>query len=124
MSHNISKIFYINLNKRADHNLQIEEELKSYGLIDNSERFEAIETKGFGVLGCAQSHLATNELAKERGRKSALTFEDDFYLSFPKKSWRKLERLFAEKPDFEVVALSCLAEKVELCEAQPTPKRA
>ena len=51
MSHNISKIFYINLNKRTDRKEQIEEELKNYGLLENSERFEAIETKGFGILG-------------------------------------------------------------------------
>ena len=117
MSHNIYKIFYINLNKRVDRKEQIEEELKNYGLIDNSERFEAIETKGFGILGCTQSHLATYKLAKERGYKNVLIFEDDFYFVISKEELEEqLERLFTEKPDFDVVMLSYLAEKMEPCE--------
>ena len=63
MSHNIDKIYYINLNKRTDRREQIEKELNEFGL--NYERFEAIETHGFGIHGCGLSHLAVLKLAKE-----------------------------------------------------------
>ena len=55
MSENIDKIIYINLNKRTDRRIQIEAELNDYDL--KYERFEAIETPGFGILGCGLSHL-------------------------------------------------------------------
>ena len=58
---NISEIFHINLNKRADRKEQIEEELKNHGVIDSSECFDAIKTKGFGILGCTRSRLATDK---------------------------------------------------------------
>tara|TARA_B100000513_G_C11861350_1_gene172846 strand:+ start:449 stop:799 length:351 start_codon:yes stop_codon:yes gene_type:complete len=44
-----------------------------------------------------------------------LTFEDDFYFVASKEELEEqLERLFAEKPDFDAVTLSRLAEKMEL----------
>ena len=60
MSENIDKIIYINLNKRADRKEQIEHELNAFDL--SYERFEAIETNGFGCLGCGLSHLAVLHL--------------------------------------------------------------
>lgn len=76
MSTNIDKIIYINLNKRIDRRTDIEKDLNDFNL--EYERFEAIETPGFGILGCGQSHLAVLKLAKERGYKNILIFEDDF----------------------------------------------
>lgn len=118
MSDNISRVFYINLRKRPDRKEQIEEELKNYGLIDNSERFEAIETNGFGILGCTQSHLATYKLAKERGYKNVLILEDDFYFVISKEELEEqIKRLFTEKPDFDVVMLSYNVDKMGPCES-------
>ena len=46
-----------------------------------------------------------------------LIFEDDFYFVISKEELEEqLERLFTEKPDFDVVMLSYLAEKMEPCE--------
>ena len=58
MSENIDKIIYINLNKRIDRRAEIEQELNAFNL--PFERFEAIATPGFGILGCGQSHLAVS----------------------------------------------------------------
>jgi len=77
MSNNIDKIIYINLDKRQDRKTEIENELISKELL-NFERFRAIETSGFGILGCSHSHLEVLKLAKERGYKNVLIIEDDF----------------------------------------------
>jgi len=77
MTQYIDKIFYINLERRVDRREEIEHELMMKDLL-KFERFPAIETPGFGALGCAQSHLDVLKLAKERGYKNVLILEDDF----------------------------------------------
>lgn len=73
----IDKIVYINLNKRKDRKEKITNELDDYGLA--YERFEAIETPGFGILGCGLSHLQVLESAKANETiKNILIMEDDF----------------------------------------------
>lgn len=52
MSNNIDKIYYINLEKRTDRKEQIETQLNIFSL--EYERFNAIETPGFGILGCTK----------------------------------------------------------------------
>ena len=76
MSDKIDKIIYINLKKRTDRRQQIEEDLTALQL--KYERFDAIETPGFGLLGCGLSHLSVLKLAKERAYKNVLILEDDF----------------------------------------------
>lgn len=56
MSKYIDKIVYINMDKREDRRFEVENELNSHGWT-NYERFQAIETNGFGILGCSKSHL-------------------------------------------------------------------
>jgi glycosyl transferase family 25 len=92
MSHNIDKIFYINLEKRKDRREEIEKELDTFGL--NYERFEAIETPGFGILGCGISHLSVLKLAKERKYKNILILEDDFTFIVSKEEFEKSLNLF------------------------------
>ena len=75
MSNNIDKIFYINLDKRTDRKEEIENELKRMDL--TAERYPAIYTPNSGIVGCGYSHLNVLKLAKERGYKNVLIFEDD-----------------------------------------------
>ena len=82
MSVNIDHIFYINLDKRKDRRVEIEQELNKMEL--PFERFKAIETPGRGILGCGLSHLSVFKLAKERKYKNVLIFEDDFYFLISK----------------------------------------
>ena len=81
MTENISHIFYINLEKRIDRRIQIEDELTKMGF--KFERFNAIENTHNG-LGCCYSHLKIIKTAKERGYKNVLIFEDDFIFEVSK----------------------------------------
>jgi hypothetical protein len=72
----IDHVFYINLDRRTDRRDHIEKTLREYGL-DRFERFSAISHE-FGIVGCTKSHQMVYKLAKERGYKNVLIFEDDF----------------------------------------------
>ena len=105
MSNNIDKIIYINLAKRLDRREQIEDELDKFGL--KYERFEAIETPEFGILGCGLSHLAVLKLAKERGYQNILILEDDFTFLVEKEEFEtNLAHFFEEKIDYNVCMIS------------------
>ena len=112
MSHNIDKIYYINLNKRTDRREQIEKELNEFGL--NYERFEAIETHGFGIHGCGLSHLAVLKLAKENNYENVLILEDDFTFLVSKDEFeQQLTSFFDLKLPFDVLMLSYLLKHTE-----------
>ena len=105
MSNNIDKIIYINLAKRGDRREQIEDELDKFGL--KYERFEAIETLDFGLLGCLISHLSVLKLAKERGYKNILILEDDFTFLVEKEVFENnLNNFFEQKIDYNVCMIS------------------
>jgi GR25 family glycosyltransferase involved in LPS biosynthesis len=105
MSHNIGKIIYINLNKRTDRRAEIEEELNHFDL--KYERFEAIETPGFGIHGCGLSHLQVLKHAKEQGYKNILILEDDFQFLVTKEEFEKnLTQFFELDLNFDVCMLS------------------
>lgn len=104
MSENINHIFYINLEKRTDRREQIEFELKNYGL--SFERFNAIYNPNNGI-GCAYSHLEIIKIAKERGYKNIIIFEDDFKFEIPKIELENILTLFFNsKIDYDVCMLS------------------
>jgi glycosyl transferase family 25 len=114
MSKYIDKIFYINLNKRTDRRLEIENELNNFGL--SFERFEAIETTGFGILGCGYSHLNVLKKAREYGYKNILILEDDFMFLVSKEEFEKeLTDFFNLYPDFDVLMLG-----YNLCKSDTT----
>ncbi len=105
MSHNICKIVYINLNRRTDRREQIETELNNFGL--QYERFEAIETPGFGIYGCGLSHLSVLKLAKEGNYDNILILEDDFQFLVSKEEFEtQLNGFFEEKIAFDVCMIS------------------
>ena len=105
MSDHIDKIIYINLNKRTDRREEIEEELNHFDL--KYERFEAIETPGFGIHGCGLSHLQVLKLAKEQGYKNVLILEDDFQFLVTKEEFEKnLTQFFELDLNFDVCMLS------------------
>jgi glycosyl transferase family 25 len=93
------------LNKRTDRREQIEKELNEFGL--KYERFEAIETHGFGTHGCGLSHLAVLKLAKENNYKNVLILEDDFTFLVSKDEFeQELTSFFNLKIPFDVLMLS------------------
>ena len=107
MTQQIDKIFYINLEKREDRRQEIEAELANYGLIDNSERVDAIPTPHQGILGCTMSHLKALKLAKERQYKNVLILEDDFQFTITKQEFEnQIAILFEQGPSFDVCMIS------------------
>jgi GR25 family glycosyltransferase involved in LPS biosynthesis len=104
MSHNIDKIFYINLDKRTDRRNEIEQELNKMEL--PYERFSAIH-KESGIVGCGYSHLAVLKLARDKGYKNILIFEDDFAFLVSKTDLENnLKLLFTNFNNFDVCFLS------------------
>lgn len=107
MSNNLDKIFYINLDKRTDRRIEIEDELQQYNLYDNAERFPAIYTPEQGILGCTMSHLAVIKLAKERKYKQVLILEDDFYFIIPKEEFEnELTTFFESNIRYDICMIS------------------
>jgi len=105
MSNNIDKIFYINLNKRTDRRLEIENELNNFDL--SFERFEAIETSDFGIYGCGLSHLGVLKISKERGYKNVLILEDDFTFLVSKEEFENnLTKFFESEINYDVCKLA------------------
>jgi GR25 family glycosyltransferase involved in LPS biosynthesis len=107
MSQHISKIFYINLDKRQDRKEEIELELRTYDLFNLSERIQAIETPGQGILGCTISHLNAIKLAKERSYKNILILEDDFQFTISKEEFEnQLQTFFENQIPYDVCMIS------------------
>jgi GR25 family glycosyltransferase involved in LPS biosynthesis len=116
MSNNIARIFYINLDKRQDRKEEIESELKNHDLFHLSERIEAIETPGQGILGCTMSHLNAIKLAKERSYENILILEDDFQFTISKEEFEnQLQTFFERKITYDVCMIS-----YNIQQSQPT----
>ena len=105
MCENIHKIFYINLDKRTDRKEQLEKELNDFGL--KYERFRAIETSGFGILGCGLSHLEILKIAKKENYENVLILEDDFTFLVSKEILQnELTNFFNLKLNYDILFLS------------------
>lgn len=99
-----SKHFYINLEKRKDRNAETITELKKLG-IKKPNRFNAIEHE-IGLVGCALSHIACLEKAKELNWDYVIIFEDDIKIENKKKCIEKFNKYIKE--DFwDVLYLGC-----------------
>jgi GR25 family glycosyltransferase involved in LPS biosynthesis len=101
-----TNIFYINLKRRSDRKEKMRKQLHEYGL--QGECFEAIETPGFGAMGCCLSHLMVLQIAKDRKYKRVLILEDDFQFIVSPEVFRKnIRNLFLTTyADFDVCMLS------------------
>lgn len=116
MSVNIEKIFYINLERRTDRRNDFEQEM--FGRDLSYERFDAIEHI-VGCVGCSLSHLSVVKLARERGYKNVLIFEDDFQFTVDKETFEKqLSSFFTSNIDYNVYMLNYTSEQTEAIENQ------
>jgi len=95
-------VFVINLDRRTDRLEQFTEEMRKVDL--PFERFPAIETD-FGIDGCTLSHLSVFKIAKERGYKNILIFEDDFEFVVSKQVFWSTVTSFLEETPFDVYML-------------------
>ena len=115
MSEFIEGFFYINLDRRPDRRTEVEAEFKKMEL--SVERFSAID-RSPGIVGCGLSHLAVLKMARERGLKNVLIFEDDFQFLITKTEFESmLTEFFTSSVTYDVVMLGySLEEKVEFNE--------
>lgn len=70
----IDKVVYINLARRTDRRIHMEEFTKIFG--NKVIRFEAIEDT-VGLVGCCKSHIEVLKIAREHEWKNVLILEDD-----------------------------------------------
>jgi GR25 family glycosyltransferase involved in LPS biosynthesis len=106
---NIDKIFVINLDHRQDRLKEFLVEFKKMGYPeDKLERFSGILDKGNPPLGCLKSHLSILKIARDRGYKKIIIFEDDFefILEDSLDLYNNLNDFFSRKLDFKVLMLS------------------
>jgi GR25 family glycosyltransferase involved in LPS biosynthesis len=107
----IDGALYINLEKRLDRRAQFEEECDRMEI--SVERFPALEANP-GFVGCHKSHLAALKLAKARGYKNVLIFEDDFQFIVTKEVFEsQLRAFFALDIPYDVLMLSYNLQKAE-----------
>lgn len=97
------KVVYINLDHRTDRKAQIENELTSIG-INDYERFPGIKHE-YPPAGCTASHLNVLKMARDKGYKNILIFEDDFEFIVPKDEfWKQIEAI--KDIEYDVIMLS------------------
>jgi hypothetical protein len=110
MEENVDKIFYINLSHRTDRNDKMIEGFKKMNLLQKAERFDAIKHKN-GAVGCALSHIACLEMAKERKLKNVLILEDDIEWRITREELdQKLLNFFDNIDDWAVLLFSVIAD--------------
>jgi GR25 family glycosyltransferase involved in LPS biosynthesis len=100
----ISKIVYINLERRQDRRQDIEQELATMEL--KGERFNAIYTDP-GITGCNMSHTQVLRDADAANLENLLIFEDDFHFLVDKSTfYKQIEEFFALNIEWDIVLLS------------------
>ena len=95
--------FYINLENRPERNLYTIVELKKLG-IKKPNRFNAV-SHNIPLVGCAMSHIACLEKAKELNWDYVIIFEDDIKIEGKQKIIEKFNKFI--KYDFDVLYLGC-----------------
>lgn len=119
----IDKVIYINLEHRKDRKEEIERELNSMNI--EYERFNAISNPDFGIVGCTQSHLEIFKMAKEKGYKNILIFEDDFKFIVSKKLFEEqIELLYNSQLKFDICMLGYRLLKTKPCHEFPFLQKA
>ena len=119
----IDKVIYINLEHRKDRKEEIESELNSMNI--EYERFNAISNPDFGIVGCTQSHLEIFKMAKEKGYKNILIFEDDFKFIVSKDIFEEqIELLYKSQVTFDICMLGYRLLKSSPCHDYPFLQKA
>jgi GR25 family glycosyltransferase involved in LPS biosynthesis len=95
--------FYINLEHRKERDLITRQELKKLG-IKKPNRFNAIKHE-IPLVGCAMSHIACIEKAKELNWDYVIIFEDDMKIEGKNSLIEKFNKYI--NYDFDVLYLGC-----------------
>ena len=102
----IQHAFYINLEHRVDRKEYVEEQLKSIGINEIAERFNAIKIEN-GAVGCSLSHFKCLETALKNGWDHVFICEDDITFLNPKLFKTQLNNFLKnrQKTEWDVILL-------------------
>lgn len=113
----IDKIYYINLDKRTDRKVNIENQIRNNldtelkktkripGII-YSDKFINNHKRNKGSIGCSLSHIAALKDAKENKYQNIMILEDDFEFKIEKEELnKKLEYFFENIRDYNLLLL-------------------
>jgi glycosyl transferase family 25 len=101
----IKNIIYINLDKRKDRNLLVQEELKKINFSTKPSRFKAIEMSN-GAIGCTISHIKILEYAIQNNLDHILVVEDDIQFLDPSLFEKQLNKTMEREKDFDVIIIA------------------
>jgi glycosyl transferase family 25 len=87
----IKNAFYINLEKRTDRKIHVEEQLQKIGI--KAERFNAIKMED-GAIGCSMSHLKILQDALNNNLDHVLIIEDDITFLNPELFKKQINKFF------------------------------
>lgn len=100
----LSKIVYINLERRHDRRQEIEDELAHHGL--SGERFNAVAREP-GIIGCNMSHTQVLREAEAANLENLLVFEDDFqFLVDTPTFYKAIDDFLALNIEWDILLLS------------------
>ena len=103
---NIERVYFINLDHRADRLQEFVNEMKKIGFPEEKlHRISATYRPEIGVLGCAYSHIQVLDHFLQSSAKNCLVFEDDFQWSNDLNYCKFLFKTVFQK-QFDLVMLS------------------
>lgn len=115
LSKYIDVVYYINLDKRQDRNVQILAEIDKMGL--NQEqiiRVPAHFIQDFGALGCSYSHIDCLRRFIESGKQNCIILEDDYEFQVDMTLVKDVfDSFFASHIQYDVCMLSMNPVKIE-----------
>jgi GR25 family glycosyltransferase involved in LPS biosynthesis len=112
---NIDKIFVINIKTQPERLQEFYDGIEKAGISkDQIETFNGIipdpsdlkanvwhKKDSLGIIGCIASHLEVIKLAKARGYKNIMVFEDDFRFFISGQRMNEILNIFFNEPDID-----------------------
>jgi hypothetical protein len=100
----IDKVFYINLEKRTDRRVEIEDELINKFKYTNAERFVGILSEP-GIYGCTMSHICLFRKMIANDWNTMMVFEDDAQLLTDRESIDTHINVFLEDDQLDILCI-------------------
>jgi GR25 family glycosyltransferase involved in LPS biosynthesis len=96
--------YYINLDNRPDRKQHFENQKLKFPVLQNIERFSAIEHKN-GAIGCGKSHIQVLQMCQKFDEESFLICEDDL-LIFNSNNFEQFIKTLDDKQDWDLITLT------------------
>ena len=112
---NIDIIYYINLDHRKDRNNEFQIELNKINFpINRVKRISGVYCN-IGIIGCGMSHLNILKDIINNNYKNSLIFEDDFEFIDHINFKNKINYIFDQDIDYDIISLASNIQKLADC---------